>query len=81
MPLLIRTELSRKVADDSASVEPFWVHQDCIAPGVAVRELRPPLTELCPLPLNFPISSVPKTGEAAGGLPVRQVMLERRPQT
>lgn len=80
LPLLIRTELSQKVADDSASVEPFWVHQDCIAPGVAVRELRPPLTELSPLPVNFPISNVRESGETASGLPVRQVLLERKPQ-
>src|SRR5205823_1773028 len=26
------------------------VHEDCVAPGVAVREIRPPLTELTPLP-------------------------------
>jgi SagB-type dehydrogenase family enzyme len=28
------------------------VHEDCVAPGVAVRELRPPLTELSPLKLD-----------------------------
>src|SRR5205823_5861326 len=72
LPLLIRTELSQKVSDDSAATEPLWVHQDCIAPGVAVRELRPPLTELSPLPANFPVSSINVSGDVAAGLPVRQ---------
>lgn len=79
LPLIVRQPLSQKVTSDSASLEPFWVHQDCIAPGVAVRELRPPLTELSPLPASFPVSSMRETDEPQAGLPVRQVMLDRKP--
>lgn len=80
LPPLVRAELSQKVAADSASIEPLWVHQDCIAPGVAVRELRPPLTELSPLPASFPISSIRAADDPEGGLAVRHVMLHRRPK-
>jgi SagB-type dehydrogenase family enzyme len=80
LPLLVRAQLSEKVADDSASAEPLSMHHDCIAPGVAVRELRPPLTELSPLPANFPVSNVRVTGEPPSGLPVRQVLLDRKPK-
>ncbi len=35
------------------------VHHDCVAPGVAVREIRPPLTELSPIPESFPAADLP----------------------
>jgi SagB-type dehydrogenase family enzyme len=79
LPPIARARLSEKVMDDPASVEPMFVHQDCIAPGVAVREIRPPLTELSPLPANFPTANVRPQGEPEGGLPIRHVLLDRRP--
>ena len=37
-------------------VQPFpdvlAVHHDCVAPGMAIREIRPPLTELTPMPAD-----------------------------
>lgn len=77
---IARPELSVKVCDDPASVEPLHIHQDCIAPGVAVHELRPPLTEMSPMPANFPVSGVRMDRDPEGGLPVRQTMLQRRPK-
>jgi len=35
-------------------------HEDCVAPGVAVREIRPPLTELNPLSKDYPPFAVLK---------------------
>jgi SagB-type dehydrogenase family enzyme len=75
---IVRPELSVKVLEDADATEPLFVHQDCVAPGVAVRELRPPLTELSPLPAGFPTENVRLMAEPEGGLAVRQVMLERR---
>jgi SagB-type dehydrogenase family enzyme len=49
-----------------------------MAPGVAVRELRPPLTELSPLPADYAVTHVPADANPAAGLPVRQVLLDRR---
>lgn len=78
MSPLPREAVSKKVLQDEATSEPLFIHQDCVAPGVAVRELRPPLTELSPLPANYPPTNVKLDEEPDGGLPVRQVMLERR---
>jgi SagB-type dehydrogenase family enzyme len=60
MPPIARTSLAEVVApyDDVISI-----HQDCVAPGVAIREVRPPLTELSPLPENFPVADFPISGE------------------
>jgi SagB-type dehydrogenase family enzyme len=80
LPAIARAELSVKVSDDPASCEPLLMHQDCIAPGVAVHELRPPLTELSPMPLNFPIAHLGLDRDPEGGLPVRQTLLQRRPK-
>ena len=79
MVAIARAELSVKVTDDPAAEEPMLVHQDCIAPGVAVHELRPPLTELSPMPAKFPIIDLRMDRDPEGGLPVRQTMLQRRP--
>ena len=60
-------------------------HEDCVAPGVAVRELRPPLTELSPLQLlpqaaqeaHFQDISTPEE-LSNGGASLRRVLLTRR---
>jgi SagB-type dehydrogenase family enzyme len=80
MPVIARPELSLKVSTDPALAEPLLVHQDCIAPGVAVREIRPPLTELSPLPGTYPASDVRAERDTRGGLPVRQALMQRRPK-
>jgi SagB-type dehydrogenase family enzyme len=44
-------------------------HEDCIAPGVAVREVHPPLTDLSPLPPTIPLMDRhPREEHAPGGL-------------
>ncbi|HEY7115113.1 MAG TPA: SagB family peptide dehydrogenase [Tepidisphaeraceae bacterium] len=81
MPAIVRPQLSVKVLEDEASTEPLFVHHDCVAPGVAVREIHPPLTELSPLPPQFRAARMPFDDDlegSQGGLPVRAVMTERR---
>ena len=60
-------------------------HEDCVAPGVAVRELRPPLTELSPLHLLPPAAQEahfqalsPPEELPTGGASLRKVLLTRR---
>jgi SagB-type dehydrogenase family enzyme len=79
LPGIVRQELSVKTLDDPASLEPLFVHHDCVAPGVAVREIRPPLTELSPVPPQFRVSGVHLEDEPEGGLAARAVLLDRRP--
>jgi SagB-type dehydrogenase family enzyme len=54
-------------------------HEDCVAPGVAVREIRPPLTELKPVAEDSPAAELvaPATILATGG-GLRDVMTRRR---
>lgn len=79
MPALIRPELSVKVLDDAPSIEPLFVHRDCVAPGVAVREIRPPLTEASPLPAHFRVTKIRLEDDPEGGLDARSVLLDRKP--
>jgi SagB-type dehydrogenase family enzyme len=54
-------------------------HEDCVAPGVAVREIRPPLTERKPVPDDSPaaeLTAAATTTLSSGGL--RDVMTRRR---
>ena len=80
MAAIARAELSVKVSTEPAFAEPLLVHQDCIAPGVAVREIRPPLTELSPLPATYPVAEVRPESDPRAGLPVRQALMQRRPK-
>lgn len=54
------------------------VHYDCMKPGIPVREIRPPLTELSPLPANHPMHEVLITEEPPRGPSMREVLLKRR---
>ena len=54
------------------------VHQDTAARGVAVREVRPPLTELSPLPGDVEQSTQSWTGEPRLSRPLRKVLLHAR---
>jgi SagB-type dehydrogenase family enzyme len=55
-------------------------HEDCVAPGVAVREIRPPLTEIKPVADDSPAAELTPTSSTtpptSGGL--RDVMTRRR---
>lgn len=51
------------------------VHEDCIAPGVAVREVRPPLTELSPLSDEFDFQEIPEPQGPERGLALDKLLL------
>ena len=53
-------------------------HQDCVAPGLPIREIRPPLTELSPVPAQVPLHEMPMTEALPHGPSLRQVLLQRR---
>jgi SagB-type dehydrogenase family enzyme len=66
----------------TAYVSILSTHQDCVAPGVAIREIRPPLTESSPLPANYPIvDPPPPMEEKPEGDPLRKILLTRQPST
>jgi nitroreductase len=54
------------------------VHHDCVAPGVAVREIRSPLTESNPLPSEHAVEALPEPSRPADGLSLADVMTKRR---
>lgn len=54
------------------------IHADCSAPGVALRDIRPPLTELSPLPLETMPAAPALAQPLPPGPPMRQVLTARR---
>jgi SagB-type dehydrogenase family enzyme len=54
------------------------VHFDCMKPGIPVREVRPPLTELSPLPGEHRMYEMLITDEPPRGPSMREVLLKRR---
>ncbi|MEZ0263924.1 MAG: nitroreductase family protein [Phycisphaerae bacterium] len=80
MTPIARARLSEALPmSDEVGTELLYVHQDCAAPGVAVQQIRPPLTELCPLPATHVAAPISVDKEPSGGLPVRQVLMDRKP--
>ena len=75
MPPIERAPLAQQV-------EPFGgvpaIHGDCVAPGVGVRELNPPLTELSPIPAAMEAHPMPDCPSPEGGHTIRQVMMTRQ---
>lgn len=53
-------------------------HDDCVAPGVAIREIRPPLTELSPLPTGATFVEPAPPEPLPGGPSLRRVLMARR---
>jgi SagB-type dehydrogenase family enzyme len=53
-------------------------HADCTAPGVAIRDIRPPLTELSPLPPGYPVIEMPLPPPPDGGKPMSHVLRHRK---
>ena len=75
MPPIERPLLTNEVTPYVSVVE---THLDCVAPGVAVREVRPPLTDLSPLPANFPTVEPPiSMDDKPRGEPLRKILLTR----
>ncbi len=78
MAPIARAPLSKEVKP-YASV--LATHVDCVAPGVAVKELRPPHTELSPLPPTVQTTDFPRPDEPPAGDHLRKVLLTRYPIT
>jgi SagB-type dehydrogenase family enzyme len=53
-------------------------HFDCAAPGVAIRDIKPPFTELSPMPIVHQSRQMPDFHKTFGGPTLRQVLLKRR---
>lgn len=51
------------------------VHEDCVAPGVAVREIRPPLTELSPISDAFDFQELAEPEAPERGMAFDRVLL------
>lgn len=51
------------------------VHQDILARGVVGRDVRPPLTELSPLPQGLALVAVPRAREEVSSKSLRNVLL------
>jgi SagB-type dehydrogenase family enzyme len=80
MPPIVRPLLSGDELTCYVSI--LSTHQDCVAPGVAIREIRPPLTELTPLPPNFPtVDPLPPMDEKPDGDSLRKILLTRQPSS
>jgi SagB-type dehydrogenase family enzyme len=69
------------VSNVRAHDEILAVHEDCVAPGVAVREIRPPLTELSPLPETYPATRLAAPSLHDTGAPLRASLLNARTVT
>jgi SagB-type dehydrogenase family enzyme len=54
-------------------------HTECVAPGVAVREIRPPLTELTPMGSDAILVEKPMPEDAPVGQSVFRTMTTRQP--
>ena len=78
MPPIARAPLSKE--KDLRSYDAIKAtHWDCVAPGVAVKEVRPPHTDLSPLPATFPTQHFPPPGDVPPGDHLRKVLLTRHP--
>lgn len=72
LPTLTRARVAEVDADSSVMA----VHHDCVGPGVGVREVRPPLTDLSPIPPTLtPVERAP-VGEMPAGLSLSKVILK-----
>lgn len=75
MPPIARLPLAAEVAAYGSILA---VHQDCVAPGIVMRDVRPPLTEMSPLPPTLRGTTFPSPKESEAGASGRQVFLGRR---
>jgi len=76
LPLIERASLANEV---TPYVSILSTHVDCVAPGIALREIRPPLTELTPMPPNVHVFKLPHAEQEPHGQPLRNVLLTRQP--
>jgi SagB-type dehydrogenase family enzyme len=75
LPAIERAPLSREVVPYGSIAS---VHHDCVAPGVPLRDLRPPLTELSPMPVVHHSQPMGFFEDVYDGPSLRRVLLSRR---
>ncbi|CAN5495975.1 hypothetical protein BH10PLA1_BH10PLA1_03570 [soil metagenome] len=75
LPPIHRQPLSPKPMSYGSIVA---VHSDCTDVGVPIREIRPPVTELSPLPPKVDVSVFDELEEMQRCTPLRQTFLSRR---
>jgi SagB-type dehydrogenase family enzyme len=75
LPKVRRQPLAARIVPYGSIVA---AHEDCVAPGVALRDLRPPLTELSPLPAGHAPAELTGPPAPSGGPSLWQVMMNRR---
>jgi SagB-type dehydrogenase family enzyme len=73
MPPLARAPLTSDEVIPQPAI--LGVHHDCVAPGVAIRDIRPPLTELSPLHSEYPPIQMARAAQPDHGTPLRSVLL------
>lgn len=73
LPVIPRQPLSPRVVPYGTIVA---THQDCVSPGMPVRSIKPPLTELRPFAPEH-LAPAPAYGHAPEGRSIRQVLLSR----
>ena len=78
LPTLKRTPLAESVENYPAVLT---VHGDCVAPGVTMRAVRPPLTELSPLAQDFRFQEFPEPEDNDGGQYLGRMLLGQVPTT
>ena len=74
MPPIARLPLAGEITSYVSILE---AHQDCVAPGVAVREVRPPITDLDPMPQDAAVFRPPPLPEPPAGEALRKILLTR----
>jgi SagB-type dehydrogenase family enzyme len=75
MPAIDRPSHSSILAYDTIVA----AHEDCVAPGVAIREVRPPFTQLTPLDGNIPVMQRVPIELPSGGRDLAAIILNREP--
>jgi SagB-type dehydrogenase family enzyme len=75
LPPIARAPLSHQVTP-YGSIR--GAHEDCVATGIAIREIRPPLTELSPAPVGATFMDLAHPEPLPGGPSLRRVLMTRR---
>jgi SagB-type dehydrogenase family enzyme len=78
LPTIKRKPLAEKVVNYGSVM---GAHGDCVAPGVAMRAVRPPLTELSPLGQDFQFQDFPEPDEVDEGQLLGRLILNHVPAT
>lgn len=75
LPSIAREPLAQRVIPYGSILA---AHEDCVAPGVAIRDVRPPWTEMLPVSADRDITPLPEPERFVGGPSLRHVLETRR---